>query len=189
MILATTIARATPWRRATQAAPERQLRYGAVPMEAVWEADLLQSLALGGGAAGNLVSRLRRDGRIRAETAAWRDGGMIGHLAAADLAAPSGWVVLLPAAVSADAGAMTQSVRQGLVRALLPRLAAAGARAAVSRGDPALHLACGFRYGIAAADEHAATTGIYDLTAGGARPGRPDRIAGAIAYPEAMLTV
>ena len=152
--------------------------------DSLWEADLLHAMVFGQPNEVCMLQTLRTEGGMCAEVVALKDGEVVGHLGAADLVAPSGWVTLLPAPTRGDVDA--DAVRRQMVRAVLRLAAQRGARMALTTGDPEFYRTCGFNYAAGLMLDTpfpAFSTGLFPLTSPEETPRAPTEVI----YPGAIL--
>ncbi len=152
--------------------------------DGLWEADLLHTMVFGQPNEVRMLQALRAEGGMCAEVVALKDGEVVGHLGAADLVAPVGWVTLLPAPTRADVDA--DAVRREMVRAVLRLAAQRGARMALTTGDPEFYRTCGFNHAAGLMLDTpfpAFSTGLFPLTSHPETPRAPT----AVTYPGAIL--
>ena len=92
----------------------------------------------------SVIERLRAAGALRLSLIAEDDAGLLGHVAASDVAIDGrlGWVGIGP--ISVDPPRQGQGIGSALMRAALDRLRAGGAKGVVLVGDPGFYGRFGF---------------------------------------------
>lgn len=125
--------------------PRAALRVRQLSEADVLKVSILQTTVFDQPNEARMTVRLRDQGALPIEVAAFVDGRMVGHLSAARLRSPEGWLTVLPTAVLH--GFESRPAIQIEMITELRRLAREmGAQVLVATGDPKMFGECGFYY-------------------------------------------